>query len=557
MKGVVPIPPDFAARYRAAGHWTDRPLIEAYETAFTQHADDLAVVAGDDQFTFRRVGEQAMRVARHLLDLGYGPGDVVVVQLPNIPEFIVLYLALQHLGCVPLMALPPHREHEIGSYLAVTEARAYAIASGWGSFDFQRFADDLTEQHGHVQHVLVAGENVDPRFVSINGLLATTPRATEADVRAVTARIDPDEPCTFQLSGGTTGVPKVIPRTHNDYRYNTVAIAAHNAIDDDARLLVCLPIAHNFPLACPGIAGFFFAGRPVVLSTSTNPADLVALIDRHRITHLELVPALVIRCLDDPALAHADLSSVRVINTGGQKFQTETKHRTEAAFPRAKVQEVFGMAEGQLFISRLDDPDDARWETVGRPVGPDDEVLLVDDDGRRVPPGQMGELLCRGPYTIRGYLSADEHNARTFTPDGFYRTGDVMRRRPDGNYVVEGRMKDLINRGGEKISAEEVEDLALGHPAIRNIAAVAMPDDVLGERMCAFVILQPGASLDLDELGRFLTEHGVARFKHPERLELVDEFPLSPVGKVQKKQLAARLAVEAAARPRPSPASRA
>jgi len=162
--------------------------------------------------------------------------------------------------------------------------------------------------------------------------------------------------------------------------------------------------------------------------------------------------------------------------------------------------------------------------------------------------GEMGELICRGPYTIRGYLDADEHNARTFTADGFYRTGDVMRRRPDGNYVVEGRMKDLINRGGEKISAEEVEDLALGHPAIRNIAAVAMPDPVLGERMCAFVILQPGATLDLEELCGFLTERGVARFKHPERLELVEEFPLSPVGKVQKKKLAARLVADSTER---------
>ena len=246
-----------------------------------------------------------------------------------------------------------------------------------------------------------------------------------------------------------------------------------------------------------------------------------------------------------------------MINTGGQKFQTETKHRAEAAFPRAKVQEVFGMAEGQLFISRLDDPDDARWETVGRPVGPDDEVLLVDDDGRPVPPGQMGELLCRGPYTIRGYLDADEHNARTFTPDGFYRTGDVMRRRPDGNYVVEGRMKDLINRGGEKISAEEVEDLALGHPAIRNIAAVAMPDDVLGERMCAFVILQPGASLELDETRPVPHRARRRPLQAPRAPGARRRVPPSPVGKVQKKQLAARLAAEAAARPRSSPASRA
>lgn len=476
-----------------------------------------------------------------------------MVQLPNIPEFILVYLALQHLGCVPLMALPAHREHEIGNYLEVTGAKAYVVATGVGSFDFQHMAAEVTSRHGRAEHAFVAGDDVDPQFISLNRLLGTDPRASDAEVRAITDSIDPDEPCTFQLSGGTTGVPKVIPRTHNDYRYNTEAIAAHNAIDGDSRLLVCLPIAHNFPLACPGVAGFFFAGRPVVLATSTTPADLFELIERHRVTHLEMVPALVIRCLNDPALADADLSSVKVINTGGQKFQPETKHRAEAAFSGAKVQEVFGMAEGQLFISRLDDPDDARWETVGRPVGPDDEVLIVDDDGRPVPVGEMGELICRGPYTIRGYLHAEDHNARAFTPDGYYRTGDVMRQRPDGNYVVEGRQKDLINRGGEKISAEEVEDIALSHPAIRNIAAVPMPDEVLGERMCAFVILHTGASLDLDELCRFLSERGLARFKRPERLEIVDQFPLSPVGKVQKKALAACLTLASSAGPTGQP----
>lgn len=195
------------------------------------------------------------------------------------------------------------------------------------------------------------------------------------------------------------------------------------------------------------------------------------------------------------------------------------------------------MAEGLLCFVRLDDAPDVRYETVGRPVSPDDEMLLVDDDGQLVPDGEIGELLVRGPYTLRGYYGVPEYNARTFTPDGFYRSGDLMRRHPSGNYVVEGRKKDLINRGGEKISAEEVENLILSHPAVLNVACVPVPDPVLGERMCAFAILREGRHLTLDELVGFLTGKGVARFKLPERLELVDDFPLSKFGKVAKNAL--------------------
>jgi len=541
MEGVTPIPEDFAARYRTLGYWEDRPLIATYEVAFERYADRVAIVAGDDAITYAEVAERSMRIARHLCGMGYRPGDTVVMQLPNIPEFVYLYLALQHLGCIPLMALPAHREHEIGHYLEFVDAKAYAIAAG-GSFDFQQFAADLVARRGQVEHVLVAGPNVRDGLVSLADLLAAEPAAAASDVRAVTASIDPDEPCTFQLSGGTTGVPKVIPRSHNDYTYNTHAIARHNSIHEDARLLVCLPIAHNFPLACPGIAGFFFNGQQVVLSTSTRPADLFNLIERHRITHVEMVPALIIRCLNDGGWTSHDLTSVEVVNAGGQKFQSETKHRTETMFPRAKVQEIFGMAEGLLFISRLEDPDEVRWETVGRPVSPHDEVMIVDDDGHELPAEEMGEMICRGPYTLRGYFKADEYNERAFTPDGFFRTGDLMRRRRDGNYVVEGRKKDLINRGGEKISAEDVEAVILTHPVVRNVAAVPMPDDVLGERMCAFVILESGAKLSLEDLNVHLASNGVAKFKHPERLELVDEFPLSPFGKVQKNVLAKRVA---------------
>ncbi len=350
--------------------------------------------------------------------------------------------------------------------------------------------------------------------------------------------VDPDEPCVFQLSGGTTGVPKLIPRTHNDYVYNAMAAIAVNDAHPDDSLLVTLPIGHNFPLASPGLSGFFIQGARIVLSTSTRTDDILALVERERVTHLELVPALLIRCNNSESIKIRDLSSLRVINTGGQKLQPEVKRRAEELIPSCKVQEVFGMAEGLLCFVRLDDPAEVRHETVGRPICPDDELMLVDDDGNLVPDGEIGELLVRGPYTLRGYYGVPEYNARTFTPDGFYRSGDLMRRHPSGNYVVEGRKKDLINRGGEKISAEEVENLILSHPAVFNIACVPMPDPVLGERMCAFAILRPGQTLTLAELVAFLTDKGLARFKLPERLELVDDLPLSKFGKVAKNVLA-------------------
>jgi non-ribosomal peptide synthetase component E (peptide arylation enzyme) len=305
-----------------------------------------------------------------------------------------------------------------------------------------------------------------------------------------------------------------------------------------------LPIAHNLPLACPGIQGYFLFGAKVVLSNSTQSEEIFRLIERNRVTHIAVVPALLIRLINDSTIAKYDLSSLRVIQSGGQRLQPEVRRRTKELIPSVTVQENFGMAEGMLMFVRLDDPEVVRLETVGRPVSPDDEVRLVDDDDNEVAPGEVGELLARGPYTLRGYYGVPEYNARAFTTDGFYRSGDLMRRHPSGNYMVEGRKKDLINRGGEKISAEEIENLILSHPAVQNVACVPMPDPVLGERMCACVILRRGFTLNLSELVGYLMKEEIAKHKLPERLELMNEFPLSPFGKVSKKDLTERIAVK-------------
>jgi 2,3-dihydroxybenzoate-AMP ligase len=238
-------------------------------------------------------------------------------------------------------------------------------------------------------------------------------------------------------------------------------------------------------------------------------------------------------------LSQHDLGSVRVIQSGGQRLQPQVRRRTELALRNCRVQENFGMAEGLLMFVRLDDPPDVRMETVGRPVCEDDEVLILDENDRPVTPGEVGELCCRGPYTLRGYYKAPEHNLRAFTPDGFYRSGDLMRQHPSGNYMVEGRKKDLINRGAEKISAEEIEELILRHPAVENVACVAMPDPLMGEKNCACLILRHGRSLDLAELVQFLHQYELAKYKLPERIEQFAEFPLSNFGKVSKKDLVA------------------
>jgi 2,3-dihydroxybenzoate-AMP ligase len=548
LEGVVRFPPDFARRYRSRGYWADKSLAEELAVAFGRFADRVAVIDRDRRYTYRDLDAASDRLALNLLALGLRPLDRVVVQLPNVAEFVVLYLALQKLGAIPIAALATHRYAEVSQFVRIASAVACAYPEAQGDFRFGPMIERVQAESPGLEWRLVLG-NARAGEQSLTELIERAPARPRTELEQIA--IDPDDPCIFQLSGGTTGVPKLIPRTHNDYVYNSKTAAPVCGVTGDSVLLLALPIAHNLPLACPGIQGYFFNGAKVVLSSTTRPEEMFALAERHRVTHIKVVPALLLRLINSPEIGRFDLSSVRVIQSGGQRMQPEVRARTRELIPSATVQENFGMSEGMLFYVRLDDPEDVRLETCGRPIAPDDEVRLVDDDGRDVPPGETGELLCRGPYTLRGYFGVPEYNARQFTPDGFYRTGDLMRRHPSGNYVVEGRKKDLINRGGEKISAEEVENLILAHPAVQNVACVAMPDPALGEKMCACVILRGGHSLTLAALTEFLGAREIAKFKLPERLEVLAEFPVSTFGKVSKKALvemvAAKLAAERAA----------
>jgi 2,3-dihydroxybenzoate-AMP ligase len=539
LEGVVPFPPEFAARYRAKGYWRDRSLAEEFAPAWKAHAGRTALVDGERRYSYAEIDRLSDNLALNLLELGLKPLDRVVPTLPNAAEFVLLYFALQKIGAIPIAALVTHRYAEISQFVQLSGAVCCAYPEAQGDFRFAPMIERVAAESPRMKLRLVLGRAGAGEH-SLAGLIERPARLPRARLEEI--RLDATDPCIFQLSGGTTGIPKLIPRTHNDYAYNSRTVAPVCGVTRDSVLLLALPIAHNLPLACPGIQGYFLNGGKVVLSPTTRPEEIFRLIEKHRCTHLKVVPALLIRLINDPAVSRYDLSSVRLIQSGGQRMQPEVRLRTRQLIPGVFVQENFGMSEGMLFFVRAEDPEEVKLETCGRPISPDDEVRLCDDDGREVAEGEVGELTCRGPYTLRGYFGVPEYNARQFTPDGFYRSGDLMRRHPSGNYVVEGRKKDLINRGGEKISAEEIENLILGHPAVQNVACVPMPDETLGERTCAYVILRAGKTLSLRELVAYLSAKEIARFKLPERLEVVSEFPVSTFGKVSKKALAEAIA---------------
>jgi 2,3-dihydroxybenzoate-AMP ligase len=542
LDGFVPWPEAFARRYRERGYWAGTTLGEALQRSFAANAERLAIVDGERRLTYRELGRLTDRLALHFAERGIARGACVVFQLPNVAEFVVAYVACLRVGAIPLTCLPAHRHAEIGYLARFTDAAAWLIPSDFRGFDHVAMAEELRGSVPALRHIFVAGERAGTGMTRLADLLDDPIEARVGPGALAELRPEPSDVAVFQLSGGTTGLPKVIPRTHDDYLYNSLVFAAATGFDRDGVILLSVPIAHNFPLACPGLQGALLLGARTILAPSPDAETVLALVEREGATWIPAVPATVIGWLNSPRRGAYDLSSIRSIAVGGSRLNPEPARAALAAFGPVLIQ-VFGMAEGLLCATRRGDPEDVVVDTQGRPVSPDDEIRVVDEDGKDVAPGVVGELICRGPYTIRGYYRATEHNRAAFTEEGFYRTGDLVRRHPSGNLIVEGRRKDLINRGGEKISAEEVENLLLSHPAVLNVAVVAMPDPVLGERACAYVIPRPGMPPTLAELTRFLSEDKrVARFKLPERLEVRDRLPTTAVGKISKKDLREEIA---------------
>ncbi len=544
LEGCVPWPHEFAEEYIRSGLWQAKGLADLLDEKAQCHPRSIFLSDKHGQLTYGEVNRQAGRLAGELIGLGLRDRDIALLQLPNIKEFVVVFFALQKIGVVPVMCLPAHRLSEIKHFALATGAKAHFLAPEFRGFDFVAMGKEVQAGAPSLEHIFATGEGQEPGVTYLGPLAEAGSDEVDRDPPGDRPGVDPFDVAFMHLSGGTTGVSKLIPRTHADYLYNCRECARVLEWGSDTRYLAALPVSHNFPLGAPGMVGVLGAGGSVVFSASTEAEAIFGAIEQFRATVLPATPTLLISLLDSPVREKYDLTSLRQAIVGGQRMLPELFDRLCATFPQAEPIQVFGMAEGLTNLVRPHDALDIKRETQGRPASSADEIRIVDEDGVDVEEGGIGELITRGPYTIRGYYRAEEQNLGAFTADGFYRTGDLVRLQAGGNLVVEGRKKDLINRGGEKISVEEVENLILSHDKVQMVAVVAMPDPVMGERGCAFVVPTAGATLTLDQLKEFLLEKKIAKFKLPERLEIVRSFPLTKVGKISKKALRERIASE-------------
>jgi len=517
------------ARYRAAGHWRGETFPAFLRERAEQYADDIAVVAGDVRLSYAQLWHEAGRIGAGLLGHGVQPGDRVLVQLGNTAGFITTVCGLFRAGLVPVYVLPAHRLTELVHFARKAEASAYITTDVHENFDHRGLARALQADVPGIAHVVIDGEA--DGFIALDTL--------QGDRRALPPDPDSQSVAFLQISGGSTGLSKLIPRTHDDYIYSFRASNSICGIDRDSVYLVALPAAHNFPMSSPGFFGALYAGARVVLSPRPGPDAAFPLIARERVTCCGLVPPLALLWAQAAATSKHDLSSLQVLQVGGAKLVPEAARRVIDGL-RCTLQQVFGMAEGLVNYTRLDDPEELVVACQGRPISPDDEVRVVDDHDQPVAEGEVGHLLTRGPYTIGAYHNDAVANARAFTDDGFYRTGDRVQQLPGGYLVVQGRAGDHINRAGEKISAEEIEDHLLAHPAVFDAAVVSIPDDYLGERSCAFVI-QQGELIKGPALKAWMRGRGLAAFKVPDQVVFVDSFDTTAVGKISRRELRAQL----------------
>ena len=535
LAGCVDWSADETRRWTAAGYRSGQGVADLVDVAAARRPDHVAVVDGERQLTYAQLRSRIDHLAVALHRAGLNPLDRVVLQLPNALEFVVTFLALVRLGAIPVMALRAHRYSEVRHFIDASGATAYFVPGAIHGFDYRTLGQEVQRDCPSLRQVFVLDDPL-PQQTSLRALLDEPPAASAAPL----PRVDPREVALMLLSGGTTSMSKLIPRTHDDYVLNARLCAQAAGFDAGTVFLAVLPLGHNYNLASPGMLGVFHAGGTVVIGQGMDAEQVFPLIERHGVTAVAAAVPLITQWLNADVAARHDLRSLRVVQNGGARLAPELRRRIRQQWG-ATPQEIYGTAEGLINMTRLDDPDEVLFESSGAPVCDDDEIKVVDDDGREVADGELGELLTRGPYTIRGYYNAPAHNREAFTADGFYRMGDYVRRR-GRNVYAEGRKKDLINRGGEKISCEEVESLIFQHPKVHQVALVAMPDPVFGEKACAFVVPKPGESLDLAELVAFLKARRIASFKLPERLERVDQLPTSLVGKILKRQLRERIA---------------
>ncbi|MDB5929071.1 MAG: AMP-dependent synthetase and ligase [Polaromonas sp.] len=534
LPGVVYAPTSNLTRYLEAGILTRETMAQAFRASFAQHASSLALRGTDAEVTYAELDAITDRLGAAFLRMGLEPLDRVVFQLGNCNELVFGFIACLKAGLIPVCTLAAHRESEIGYLGKHAAARMHFVQGDDAKFDDVAFAERIRASIPSMQWTVQARGERRGKASHLRELIASI-TAEEAHLMLAQVEVDPFQVAVFQLSGGTTGVPKIIPRFHNEYIYNMRAVADFCGYASDDCLFMPLPMMHNLNMGCC-FGPFLLTGGTVAVAASLAPEALGDIFRRCEPTWTVVAGPIADRLKSAMESGKLPLDKLRgVISANNAPALRQLL--------RAPVHHIFGMTEGVIMLTRESDPQEVKDFMVGIPVSSHDQVKLfkTGTEEEITEAGVEGECAFAGPYTIHGYYDAAERNAQTFTSTGMYRSGDLMLFRDIGGkryYQFRGRTKDVVDRGGEKVNSEEVELMVSRHPAITSAAVIGMPDKAYGERICAFITLREGMQgPTVAELGAFLQEQGLAKFKWPERIEVLSELPLTNAGKLSKPKL--------------------
>lgn len=506
--------------------WEHMTLGEFVANCAETYKDKTAIVDGELNLSYDELDKLSNKYANGLLKAGFKKGDKIVLQLPNCYEFIVISFAMFKTGIIPIMSLPAHRKNELKGIIEKSEAVAYISKDKYLGFSYVDMVRDMKSELNTNLEIYILGESEE--YKNFSSLIENDCfyKYSDVDYRSIGLLL---------LSGGTTGIPKLIPRRHCDYIYVAKKTAERCNINQESVYLASLPIAHNFPLGCPGIMGTFAKGGKVVLCNVTSPDEILPLIEEEKVTITGFVPAIANICMGYLEYEEYDLSSLELIQVGGSVLESWLAEKIEKVFD-VKLQQIFGIAEGLILTTNKEDNNKIRWQTQGKPISEHDEILIVDEKGKEVDVEEYGELIVRGPYTIYGYYNLPEVNEICMTEDCYFRTGDKARKLKDGNYQIVGRIKEIINRAGEKITPSELEEILLTHEHINSVQVVGIPDCLQGEAIAVF-ILNGNKELTLEEVRKFLISNNVADFKLPGKVKYIDVWPLTALGKIDRNKL--------------------
>ncbi len=531
LRAAVRFDPERAREYVRRGWWRDDTISKWLARHAAERPDAPAVVHGANVLSWAQLADKVARLAGALHGAGVARGEVVAVQLPNIPEFIVAFFAIARLGAVMTTLHMPYRAVEIEALLSHSKAAAAVVLADSKDFRPAEAILAMRERLPHLKAVFAHGGKVQGAFV-LDEMIAQSPPLDAETVEPPVAA----DPFLLLYTSGTTAAPKGCPHNYHNLLSNARLGAPEHKITASDRVLSAAPFSHLYALYSIHVA--LAAGATIVLLPAFAPADLAAVIERDRPTALWSAPAHFAAMRAAGLLAKHDFSSLKMMIISGTSCPPDLARWVAAQLPGCAVTQLWGMTETQgALYTRPGDPIELTATTTGR-ASPGTEVRIADAEGRVCPPGEEGELQVRGCLLFPGFFNNPAANDTAFAPGGWYRSGDLAAMDATGNVTITGRSKDVINRGGVKFNPRDVEDLLDGHPQILQSAIVPMPDPVLGERACAFVTLRPGApEPQLDALCAYLLGKGIAKNKLPERLVVVPEMPLTPTRKIIKGRL--------------------